>query len=573
MFTFEVDIGSWTVPVKGGGYIAADPIFNKCKLSKSRAFENLRVRGDFSGNLIFSGSEYTALKTVRDTGETFISIKVYSDSVLQLAGDLSLQGKWNEQSYECELEIIQADLYNKILANLDKEYSMISYTDLVYHSFTSQLRYRYQAIEFGESASYIDWDYYSSDQSYTPDDWVTATAYVEANNDPTDDDLWYAFASNALCKNGGNFYVCISSHTSSAATEPGVGASWTTYWLRTEQPIYNSQEYAPFEFDGSTWVGIGDSTDTSDIHEDEWQKASTTTDTYELTIQTFNMFDMLESILAEIDSSIDVYETTSGANTSYCPYTETGFANKHLKFLKSWEDEPKIKLSEIIEIMKVMHNCDWRLEGTKFVFRHPSERPTLYTGGNYDLTSFQSENWTNYEYQYELTNKVSREVFEFAESNFDDFNTMEILYDNNYEDKQEFKTNYKTDIKHALVDEEYTVVIAAYETGGKYVMYNQIGIFSGETEYNGSLSTSRCVTDHHEEGRPFDDYEDWTGESQQTLRLTSLRNKQVSLNVPIWEIATHNIGTYLYKTSLSNIEVIEIVVNLDGNFAEIKGIF
>ena len=95
MFTFEVDIGSWTVPVKGGGYIAANPVYNKCKLSKSRAFENLRVRGDFSGNLIFSGSEYTALKTVRDTGETFISIKVYSDSVLQLAGDLSLQGKWN----------------------------------------------------------------------------------------------------------------------------------------------------------------------------------------------------------------------------------------------------------------------------------------------------------------------------------------------------------------------------------------------------------------------------------------------------------------------------------------------
>ena len=150
---------------------------------------------------------------------------------------------------------------------------------------------------------------------------------------------------------------------------------------------------------------------------------------------------------------------------------------------------------------------------------------------------------------------------------------MEIIYDNSFTDKNEYKVNIKTDIKHALVDQENEYLVCGYDDSGTWRPYNQTGLFSVATVYNGGLATSRCVIDHFQHGRPFDDYEDWTGEAQQTLRLTSLRNKQVTLNVPIWEIATHNIGTYLYKTSLSNIEVIEIVVNLDGNFAEIKGIF
>lgn len=31
-------------------------------------------------------------------------------------------------------------------------------------------------------------------------------------------------------ENGGSAYICILQHTSGASTEPGVGASWTTYW-------------------------------------------------------------------------------------------------------------------------------------------------------------------------------------------------------------------------------------------------------------------------------------------------------------------------------------------------------
>lgn len=44
--------------------------------------------------------------------------------------------------------------------------------------------------------------------------WVTSTAYVEFN----------------IVGNGGTSYICILDHTSGAASEPGVGGSWTTYW-------------------------------------------------------------------------------------------------------------------------------------------------------------------------------------------------------------------------------------------------------------------------------------------------------------------------------------------------------
>lgn len=45
--------------------------------------------------------------------------------------------------------------------------------------------------------------------------------------------LWFtseAYVADDVVKNGGSVYRCILSHTSGASSEPGVGASWTTYW-------------------------------------------------------------------------------------------------------------------------------------------------------------------------------------------------------------------------------------------------------------------------------------------------------------------------------------------------------
>jgi len=39
-----------------------------------------------------------------------------------------------------------------------------------------------------------------------------------------------AYVADDVVKNGGSVYRCILAHTSAAGNEPGVGASWTTYW-------------------------------------------------------------------------------------------------------------------------------------------------------------------------------------------------------------------------------------------------------------------------------------------------------------------------------------------------------
>lgn len=49
--------------------------------------------------------------------------------------------------------------------------------------------------------------------------WLTSTAY----------------ALNAVVTNNGSSYYCILAHTSGATSEPGVGASWTTYWQLAAQ--------------------------------------------------------------------------------------------------------------------------------------------------------------------------------------------------------------------------------------------------------------------------------------------------------------------------------------------------
>lgn len=59
----------------------------------------------------------------------------------------------------------------------------------------------------------IYYDYWT-DANFTAPDWQTTTTYEK-------DDF---------VENNGLLYICISDHSSSATTEPGVGASWTTRW-------------------------------------------------------------------------------------------------------------------------------------------------------------------------------------------------------------------------------------------------------------------------------------------------------------------------------------------------------
>lgn len=56
--------------------------------------------------------------------------------------------------------------------------------------------------------------------------WATATGYAEGRNGDGD-----------IVSRGGIYYKCILNHTSGASSEPGLGASWQTYWQAWSNPL------------------------------------------------------------------------------------------------------------------------------------------------------------------------------------------------------------------------------------------------------------------------------------------------------------------------------------------------
>lgn len=66
--------------------------------------------------------------------------------------------------------------------------------------------------------------------------WITATAYDDDTNGDGD-----------VVTSGGSYYKCILSHTSGATNEPGVGASWATYWTLLVLPVIGQMYSAHIE--------------------------------------------------------------------------------------------------------------------------------------------------------------------------------------------------------------------------------------------------------------------------------------------------------------------------------------
>jgi hypothetical protein len=76
------------------------------------------------------------------------------------------------------------------------------------------------------------------------------------------------YAVNDTVENNGSGYVCTSAHTSGATTEPGVGASWTSYWdLFVEGVGGNSLQVDSSETSGNWGTLTGDIDGSNQIFE------------------------------------------------------------------------------------------------------------------------------------------------------------------------------------------------------------------------------------------------------------------------------------------------------------------
>jgi hypothetical protein len=87
------------------------------------------------------------------------------------------------------------------------------------------------------AAEYLRYRYYFAPEF--PVAVPTSTAWVLGTNPYT------SYTAGQYVTNGGSYYLCSSSHSASAATQPGVGASWETVWTK----IYVRLEGVPVGFD------------------------------------------------------------------------------------------------------------------------------------------------------------------------------------------------------------------------------------------------------------------------------------------------------------------------------------
>jgi hypothetical protein len=598
--------------------------------------EDIRYRKNIEGELVFIGTDYTALKTRLDAGDTHLPFKVSKGLTILVSGTIELVGEWDTAAKVARLNFVQDDKYTKLLRNLDTEINLFDYikyspyNELLKVSnfeFESDLRNRHVAVKlwltstlyYDEEIINHDDDFYKCTSGHTssslsepgvgagwetvwslmtagevedfldedlnfdnylrclsalgPMDWAKDVEYKETvinnNTDQTTNHIYYSEVDKQdehFVLHNHVWYVCFNAHTSDDADEPGVGANWQLYWKAVFTPYIYYQEYAPYKFDSAVY---------SDLSKD-WVFGACTTDTYLYAVVGIKMFDLLKIGLGMADSTVLINEMGSNG---YLEYIEDNYFDKFYIYLYAGavfpqmighpEKEPKIKLSEIIDWYKQTFNCDWKLTGQYFQFKHASEVPTAV---GVDLTAFESQNWSILKYTYDPTDKICKESWKFGESKKPDFSQVWIEYENGYFDKKEVSNKFNTDGEHFGEPSGYMIYTADGDLSVNTIS-EEVGLLSEVTELNGLLAPTLLIIDHYMAGRPFSDYEDWIGNDQQGLTLTARRQRKVLIEAPLQDFEDFDPETELIETDLANLEAVKIIIPLSGKMAQIESVW
>ena len=119
MYSVELNIGSWSSPSVGGGWVAASPVINKTTISKELEGEQIFARIKMDGNLQFNYGEFTVLDTLR-TSYAKIDLRVRHTSnggttTTIFEGELDLEGGYKENN--TTLSVSPNDEYTSLDTN------------------------------------------------------------------------------------------------------------------------------------------------------------------------------------------------------------------------------------------------------------------------------------------------------------------------------------------------------------------------------------------------------------------------------------------------------------------------
>lgn len=119
---------TWTLDIDNSYTLnTVNPILSGLTLTLAKENDFIFLRTKSSGNLIFSGDDYTLLKSLQTT-YTILYSYIYCDGVLQVEGYLNLNGKYDDDKKICEISFEVEDKYSSILRDYDKEFNIVNLT-------------------------------------------------------------------------------------------------------------------------------------------------------------------------------------------------------------------------------------------------------------------------------------------------------------------------------------------------------------------------------------------------------------------------------------------------------------
>jgi len=557
-YILYIDIGSWSAPVIGSGFISSDANIEKSGsgLNKDREEGMIFERVTYSGGVIFKGDEYDVMKTLSLT-ELKVGVKFYEGSTEIFEGIMNLtSGDFDDDSKVLTISIPESiDEYTEILKNLDKEVNAVSsaYTRTTLNFTTQTIQDDKFEVDTGAPLN-LPTNYVNCPVG-TPDAWASGVDYVSVVN---------GFYTYDWVLEGLLSYRCILNHTSSALNQPPNAL----YWANDSIFVYSQQrtiyKVAGYVLDESLQLYV---------------KGACSPETIVMEFNRFrNLYTILEALVTKADPATLITET--GAN-GYCDYLTSNpdlniFIADKLD-VKNYLDTDSeafgyISLERLLEIYKFIFQLDWIIESGYFKLKHLDNTSKTIIGLN--ATNYLNKNWTSgkSKFKYLASNEINKERWSFEKTNDLDFDSSPIEYDVPFDDELEYNLqDINTNMTEVIKDNSKTsddgfVIAAATLVGVDYYIQEKVGLVSGISKMNAQLSLAQLLIDHHLVERPFDE----GTVNGNLISLTKKRDREQEFTISIANPDDVDFDK-LVKTDLADLEVYTLNINFDGSFALIKG--
>ena len=338
--------------------------------------------------------------------------------------------------------------------------------------------------------------------------------------------------------------------------DPCSGIEWSVRWFKQTAPIKVNENWVYDEANNNYYRTAGNASGSIDLN-----------------ARGMLLTDAIEAVIQSIDSNLEYESNFFQDDENYVTGTNPN-PLKHLVLyqksdIKTTTDPATkglVSFGELMTLLSDMFNVDWFIDDDgKFRIEHYSYFAKTV---DVDLTA----DYTDYvkyknKYSYDRQNMPSREHFEWMESSGEDFIGLDIVYDmaatgNKYRDSQKDRVlRVTTDMPYAWgnqgeISNEGWVMLSC---GSDYVINNEVGVLSGESQINGHLSWANLHDAYWKHGRVIStgnmngvatNFSDW----QKTIR-------QVEITYPDSEFDPN----YLKTTFLGDGEVFEAKYRLiDG---------